>query len=72
MKNYTSTKLEWEYLELFTPKLDGIRLYTFTGTGILVVGIAIVIQRAVYKSLKSLGARPINQIIIPSLVRTFT
>ena len=62
------TKESWENLELFTPKLSGLRLYIFTASGIFVVSIAIVIQRAVYLSLKSLGSRPINQMIIPSLV----
>ena len=71
MTNHTS-ELKLENLECFTPTLDGLRLYIFTGTGILVVGIAIVIQRAVYKSLKRLGSRPINQIIIPSMVRLLT
>ena len=71
MTNHTS-ELKLENLERFTPTLDGLRLYIFTGTGILVVGIAIVIQRAVYKSLKRLGSRPINQIIIPSMVRLLT
>ena len=71
MRNHTS-ELKLENLERFIPTLDGLRLYFFTGTGILVVGMAVVIQRAVYKSLKRLGSRPINQIIIPSLVRFLT
>ena len=63
-----NTTLSAENLQLFTPKLDGWRLNLFAIIAVIVAVTAISIQSAVYRSLKSLGARHINQMIIPSLV----
>ena len=63
--------ITWRDLEKFSPELEGWRQYTFTGVTILVAIVAYVVQRAVYKTLKRLGFRHINQIIIPSLVSFF-
>ena len=55
-------------LEYFTPKLEGWRQYVFTGAATLIAIVAFIVQRAVYRTVKRLGYRHINQIIIPSLV----
>ena len=56
-------------LEIFTPKLNGWKLSVLVGSASIIALIAIMIQSAVYRSLKSLGSRHINQMIIPSLVK---
>ena len=68
-KTYNNETYFWEDLKIFTPKLHGWRLYVFALIASIVALTAIAIQGAVYRSLKSLGARHINQMIIPSLVR---
>ena len=55
-------------LELFTPQLEGWRQSAFTGSAILVALIALLVQRAVFRTINRLGTRYINEIIIPSLV----
>ena len=55
-------------LDSFTPKLNGWKLSVLVGSASIIALIAIMIQSAVYRSLKSLGSRHINQMIIPSLV----
>ena len=67
-----NTTLSAQNLQLFTPKLDGWRLNLFAIIAVIVAVTAISIQSAVYRSLKSLGARHINQMIIPSLVSVFS
>ena len=69
---FDNANITWRDLEKFSPELEGWRQYTFTGVTILVAIVAYVVQRAVYKTLKRLGFRHINQIIIPSLVSFFT
>ena len=59
-------------LEYFTPQLEGWRQYEFTGAAILVALVAFIVQRAVYRTIKRLGSRHINQIIIPSLVSNWS
>ena len=54
-------------LEFFTPKLNGWTLNVLVGSASVIALIAIMIQSAVYRSLKSLGSRHINEMIIPSL-----
>ena len=67
-----NTTLSVQNLQLFTPKLDGWRLNVFAIIAVIVAVTAIFIQSAVYRSLRSLGARHINQMIIPSLVSVFS
>ena len=67
-----NTTFSAQNLQLFTPKLDGWRLNVFAIIAVIVAVTAISIQSAVYRSLKSLGARHINQMIIPSLVSVFS
>ena len=55
-------------LERFTPKLNGWKLYIFTVSSVLVAVISTIVQVTVYRSLKRLGPRSINQIIIPNQV----
>ena len=69
---FHNATITWSDLERFSPELEGWRQYTFTGMTILVAIVAYVVQRAVYKTLKRLGFRHINQIIIPSLVSFYT
>ena len=52
----------------FTPELSGMRQVFFTGTITIVSGVAMLFQRAIYKALKRLGSRSINQMIVPSQV----
>ena len=59
-------------LELFTPQLEGWRQYVFSGSATLVAFIAFLVQRAVFRTIKCLGTRYINEIIIPSLVSKVT
>ena len=67
MKNIT-LNYDLEDLNIFTPELKGWSLHLFTVSSIAIAIIAIVIQITVYRSLKRLGPRPINQMIIPSQV----
>ena len=55
-------------LERFTPKLNGWKLYIFTVSSVLVAVISTIVQVTVYRSLKRLGPRSINQMIIPNQV----
>ena len=57
-----------EDLNVFTPELKGWRLYLFTASSMAIAIISLVTQITVYKSLKRLGPRHINQMIIPSQV----
>ena len=66
--NGTEIHLCFEHLEGFSPVLSGWKLYIFIGVSVTVMALAFVVQRAVYFSLKNLGPRPINQMIIPSQV----
>ena len=69
--NYNSS-LSFEDLENFSPMLIGWRKYFFTGSALICVVLAYLVQRAVHRSLKQLGTRPINQMIIPSQVNMNT
>ena len=68
--NNSNITLMLNELEYFTPKLEGWRQYVFTGAATLIAIVAFIVQRAVYRTIKGLGYRHINQIIIPSLVST--
>ena len=57
-----------EDLNIFTPELKGWRLYLFTVSSMATAIISLVTQITVYKSLKRIGPRHINQMIIPSQV----
>ena len=57
-----------EDLNVFTPELKGWRLYLFTASSMATAIISLVTQITVYRSLKRLGPRHINQMIIPSQV----
>ena len=65
---HNNMTVKWRNLEVFTPQLDGWRQYVFITSTLIVSAVAYVVQRAVYRTLKRLGSRHINQIIIPSLV----
>ena len=67
MKNFT-LQYNLEDLNIFTPELKGWSLHLFTVSSIAIAIMAIVTQITVYRSLKRLGPRPINQLIIPSQV----
>ena len=56
-------------MENFSPNLSGWEKYIFSGSALVTIGLAFLVQKAVYKSLKQIGDRPINQMIIPSQVR---
>lgn len=58
-------------LDYFTPELEGYPSLIFMALVILVFLTAFVVQRAVFKTLKRLGSRYINQMIIPSQVIRF-
>ena len=58
-------------LEVFTPQLQGWRLYVFTLSTVAVAIASLVAQTTVYRSLKRMGSRPINQMILPSQVIKF-
>ena len=62
--------LSFEELEDFSPNLKGWRQYFFIGVSMVAIGLAIVVQKAVYNSLKN-NPRAINQMIIPSQVSIF-
>ena len=55
-------------LNIFTPELKRWRLYLFTASSMATAIISFVTQITVYRSLKRLGPRHINQMIIPSQV----
>ena len=57
-----------EDLNFFTPELKGWSLHLFTVSSIAIAIMAIVTQITVYRSLKRMKPRPINQLIIPSQV----
>ena len=57
-------------MENFSPNLFGWEKYIFSGSALVTVGLAFLVQKAVYKSLKQIGDRPINQMIIPSQVKS--
>ena len=67
-----NSSLSYEDLENFSPLLIGWRKYFFTGSAVICVALAYLVQRAVHRSLKQLGTRPINQMIIPSQVNMNT
>ena len=67
MKNIT-LDYNFEDLNVFTPELKGWSLLLFTVTLIATAIISLVTQITVYRSLKRLGPRHINQMIIPSQV----
>ena len=67
MKNIT-IDYNLEDLNIFTPELKGWSLHLFTVSSIAITIMAIVTQITVYRSLKRLGPRHINQMIIPSQV----
>ena len=69
MKNIT-LNYNLEDLNVFTPELEGWSLYLFTVSSIATTIISLVTQITVYRSLKRLGPRHINQMIIPSQVST--
>ena len=62
--------LSFEELEDFSPNLKGWRQYLFIGVSMVAIGLAIVVQKAVYNSLKN-NPRAINQMINPSQVSIF-
>ena len=57
-----------EDLNIFTPELKGWRLYLFKVSSMATAIISLVTQITVYRSLKRMGPRHINQMIIPSQV----
>ena len=71
MKNIT-LGYNFEDLDLFTPILKGWTSHLFTVSSIATVIISLVTQITVYRSLKRLGPRHINQMIIPNQVRKVT
>ena len=62
--------LSFEELEDFSPNLKGWRQYFFIGVSMIVIALAIIVQKAVYNFLKN-NPRAINQIIYPCQVRIF-
>ncbi len=66
--NITKTIIISDDFSRFTPELSGLRQIVFTSTIIFVVITALLFQRAIYKSLKRLGSRTINQMIVPTQV----
>ena len=71
MKNIT-LGYNFEDLDLFTPILKGWSSHLFTVLSIATVIISLVTQITVYRSLKRLGPRHINQMIIPNQVINVT
>ena len=69
-KMSTNDSLYLYEMENFSPNLLGWEKYIFTGSALVTIGLAFLVQKAVYKSLKQLGDRPINQMIIPSQVKS--
>ena len=62
--------LSFEELEDFSPNLKGWRQYFFIGVSMVAIGLAIVVQKAVYNLLKN-NPMVINEIINPSQVSIF-
>ena len=62
--------LSFEELEDFSPNLKGWRQNFFIGVSMVAIALAIIVQKAVYNSLKN-NPRAINQMIIPSQVSIF-
>ena len=60
-----------ESLNDFSPVLRGWRKNFFTVVALVITGLAILVQRAVYRSLMQSGTRTINQMITPSQVRFY-
>ena len=54
----------------FTPILYGWSALVFNGTVLVVSAIAVLVQRAVFLTLRKIGSRHINVIIQPCLVRS--
>ena len=71
MKNIT-IDYNLEDLNIFTPVLRGWSSHLFMVSSIATAIISLVIQIAVYRSLKRLGPRHINQMIIPNQVKNVT
>ena len=67
MKNIT-LNYNLKDLNIFTPELKGWRLYLFTVSSMATAIISLVTQITVYRSLRRMGPRHINQMIIPSQV----
>ena len=63
--------LSFDELNDFSPNLKGWRRYFFIGVSMITIMLALIVQKAIYKSLKNLGPRPINKMIIPSQVCIF-
>ena len=63
--------LSFEELIDFSPNLKGWRRYFFIGVSMIAIILAVIVQKAIYKSLKNLGPRPIKKMIIPSQVSIF-
>ena len=63
--------LSFEELIDFSPNLKGWRRYFFIGVSMIAIILALIVQKAIYKSLKNLGSRPIMEMIIPSQVSIF-
>ena len=63
--------LSFEELKDFSPNLKGWRQYFFIGVSMIAIILALIVQKAIYKSLKNLGPRPIKEMIIPSQVSIF-
>ena len=55
-------------LEIFSPILEGWRQYFFLGFATIISVTAFLVQRAIYRTIKRLGNRHINQMIVPSLI----
>jgi hypothetical protein len=68
--SYTNYSLYLYEMKNFSPNLFGCEKYIFTGSALVTIGLAFLVQRAVYKSLKQIGDRPINEMIIPSQVKS--
>ena len=69
MKNIT-IDYNLEDLNIFRPVLKGWSSHLFMVSSIATAIISLVIQITVYRSLKRLGPRHINQMIIPNQVST--
>ena len=69
-KMSTNDSLYLYEMESFSPNLSGWEKYIFSGSALVTIGLAFLVQKAVYKSLKQIGDRPINQMIIPSQVKS--
>lgn len=59
---------EIKALEYFTPELQGWQLWTFLSAASVITIAAIIVQITVFRTIKRLGSRIINQMIIPTLV----